>query len=360
MDNGSHLVEVRDLRTQFFTRDGIARAVNGVSFHVDRGEALGLVGESGCGKSVTALSIMGLVPSPGRVVGGEVLYGGRDLLKLREHDRERIRGNDIAMVFQDPISYLNPVMSIGRQIAEPLQIHKGMSKSTARKRALDLMQLVGIPGAAQRIDNYPHQFSGGMRQRVMIAMALSCEPKLLIADEPTTALDVTIQAQILELLQRLRADLGMALMLITHDLGVVAGIVDRVNVMYSGYIVETAPVRATFADPRHPYTLGLMASIPRVDQLRGDRLQPIQGVPPDLIDAPPGCPFEPRCPFSVHQSECDNPPLELKAPDHWAACWVDVRTAPRHDPGLTPPEDEAATTAAARSDALPAAIGARQ
>jgi len=333
MDTGSHLLEVRDLRTQFFTRDGIVQAVNGVSFHVDRGEALGLVGESGCGKSVTALSIMGLVPYPGRVMGGEVWYDGRDLVQLREPDREKIRGNEIAMVFQDPISYLNPVMPIGRQITEPLQIHKGMGKTAARKRALELMELVGIPGSAQRIDNYPHQFSGGMRQRVMIAMALSCEPKLLIADEPTTALDVTIQAQILELLQRLRTDLGMALILITHDLGVVAGIVDRVNVMYAGHIVETAPVGATYADPRHPYTLGLMGSIPRVDQLRGDRLQPIQGVPPDLIDYPEGCPFQPRCPFSVPQSTRENPPLELKAPDHWAACWVDVRTAPQHEPG---------------------------
>jgi oligopeptide transport system ATP-binding protein len=338
MTDQSHLLEVRDLRTQFFTRDGVVGAVNGVTFHVDRGEALGLVGESGCGKSVTALSIMGLVPRPGRVVGGEVWYGGRDQLALSESEREKIRGNEIAMVFQDPISFLNPVMPIGRQIAEPLRIHKGLGKGAARKRALDLMKLVGIPGADQRIDNYPHQFSGGMRQRVMIAMALSCEPKLLIADEPTTALDVTIQAQILELLQRLRAELGMALILITHDLGVVAGIVDRVNVMYAGYIVETAPVRATFADPRHPYTLGLMASIPRVDQLRGDRLRPIQGVPPDLIDTPAGCPFEPRCPYSVHQSSGENPKLELKAPEHWAACWVDVRTAPQHASGETPPE----------------------
>jgi oligopeptide transport system ATP-binding protein len=302
---------------------------------------------------------MGLVPRPGRVVNGEVWYGGRDQLKLSESEREKVRGNEIAMVFQDPISYLNPVMSIGRQIAEPLRIHRGMGKNAAKKRALELMKLVGIPGADQRIDNYPHQFSGGMRQRVMIAMALSCDPKLLIADEPTTALDVTIQAQILELLQRLRGEMGMALLLITHDLGVVAGIVDRVNVMYAGYIVETAPVGPTFADPRHPYTLGLMASIPRVDQLRGDRLNPIQGVPPDLIDAPEGCPFEPRCPFSVYKSSCDNPPLELKAPNHWAACWVDVRTAPRHEPGRTPPEDAPAATgpSARAGDAVPAVAG---
>jgi oligopeptide transport system ATP-binding protein len=296
---------------------------------------------------------MGLVPPPGRVVGGEVWYGGRDQLKLSENERQKIRGNEIAMIFQDPISYLNPVMSIGRQIAEPLQIHRGLSKVAARRRALELMQLVGIPAAAGRIDNYPHQFSGGMRQRVMIAMALSCDPKLLIADEPTTALDVTIQAQILELLQRLRKELGMALILITHDLGVVAGIVDRVNVMYAGYMVESAPVRDTFADPRHPYTLGLMASIPRLDQIRGDRLHPIQGVPPDLIDLSAGCPFEPRCPFSVYKSTCENPPLELKkAPDHYAACWVDVRVAPRHEPGATPAED--AGTGAAAAPALTA------
>jgi oligopeptide transport system ATP-binding protein len=360
MTDSTHLLEVRDLRTQFFTRDGIVNAVNGVSFHVDRGEALGLVGESGCGKSVSALSIMGLVPFPGRVVSGEAWYGGRDQLKLPESERRKIRGNEIAMIFQDPISYLNPVMSIGRQITEPLQIHRGMSRRAARNRAIELMKLVGIPAATTRVDNYPHQFSGGMRQRVMIAMALSCDPKLLIADEPTTALDVTIQAQILELLQRLRAELGMALMLITHDLGVVAGIVDRVNVMYAGYIVETAPVSDTFADPRHPYTLGLMASIPRLDQLRGSKLLPITGVPPDLLDLPPGCPFEPRCPYSVQRGVEENPPLELKAPRHWAACWVDVRTAPRHEPGVPAGGDASAATSAASAADRPAAAGTRR
>jgi oligopeptide transport system ATP-binding protein len=351
MPESEHLLSVRDLKTQFFTRDGVVGAVNGVTFHVDRGEALGLVGESGCGKSVSALSIMGLVPKPGRVVAGQVWYGGKDQLALAESEREKIRGNEIAMVFQDPMSFLNPVMSIGQQIAEPLRLHRHMGKGAARKRALELMKLVGIPGSEQRIDNYPHQFSGGMRQRVMIAMALSCDPKLLIADEPTTALDVTIQAQILELLQRLRSDLGMALILITHDLGVVAGIVDRVNVMYAGYIVETGTVGDTFADPRHPYTLGLMASIPRVDLVRGQRLLPVQGVPPDLIDTPPGCPFEPRCPFSVPQSPKENPKLELKAPNHWAACWADVRTAQRHPPGETPAEGAPVQPAAPAGDA---------
>jgi oligopeptide transport system ATP-binding protein len=333
MTQQGHLLEVVGLRTQFFTRAGVVHAVRGVSLHVDRGEALGLVGESGCGKSVTALSIMGLVPEPGRVVAGEVWFGGIDQLTLSETQRGHVRGNEIAMIFQDPLSYLNPVMSIGRQIGEALQIHRGMSRSAARKRAIELLKLVGIPGAESRVDNYPHQFSGGMRQRVMIAMALSCEPKLLIADEPTTALDVTIQAQILELLQRLRIELGMALILITHDLGVVAGIVDRVHVMYAGYTVESAPVDTIFDDPRHPYTLGLMASIPRLDAVRGSKLVPIQGVPPNLVDPGDGCPFEPRCPFSVDRSACENPPLEVVGPNHLAACWVDVRSAARHEPG---------------------------
>ena len=336
MLESSHLLEVRDLETQFFTRDGIAKAVNGVSFHVDRGEALGLVGESGCGKSVSALSIMGLVPSPGRVVRGEILYRGRNLVTLTEAERSSIRGNEIAMIFQDPISYLNPVMTIGRQISEPLQIHRGMQAKAARRRAIELLELVGIPAATRRVDDFPHRFSGGMRQRVMIAMALSCDPQLLIADEPTTALDVTIQAQILELLQRLRTDLGMALILITHDLGVVAGIVDRVNVMYAGHIVEASSVHDVFREPRHPYTLGLMGSIPRLDAPRGSRLHPVQGIPPTLIDAPPGCPFQPRCPYAIGRSETENPPLEMVGPAHWAACWVDVRTARAHAPAMTP------------------------
>jgi oligopeptide transport system ATP-binding protein len=336
MSESGPLLEVKDLQTHFFTRDGVAKAVNGVSFYVDRGEALGLVGESGCGKSVSALSILGLVPSPGRVVGGEIWFDGRNQVLLSEAERSTVRGNEIAMIFQDPISYLNPVMTIGRQVSEPLQIHRGMTSRAARRRAIEMLELVGIPAAARRVDDFPHQFSGGMRQRVMIAMALSCDPKLLIADEPTTALDVTIQAQILELLQRLRAELGMALILITHDLGVVAGIVDRVNVMYAGHIVEASPVDAVFREPRHPYTLGLMGSIPRIDAPRGSRLRPIHGVPPALIDPPPGCPFQPRCPYAVGRSETENPPLEMVGPAHWAACWVDVRTAPVHPPAMTP------------------------
>jgi len=332
----SHLLEVRDLHTHFATQDGLVQAVNGVSLYIDPGESLGIVGESGGGKSVTALSIMGLIPAPGRVVAGEVEFDGRDLLRLSEDERRHIRGNEIAIIFQDPMSYLNPVMTVGRQISEGLRLHKGMGRRAAHARAIDLMKLLGVPDATSGVDKYPHQFSGGMRQRVMIAMALSCEPKLLIADEPTTALDVTVGAQILELLQRLRSDLGMALVLITHDLGIVAGTVDRVNVMYAGQIAETASVDQTFADPRHPYTLGLLASVPRLDAPRGARLQPIPGVPPDLIDPLSGCPFFPRCPYSVERCVAVDPPLELVAPTHWTACWVDTGTAPRHVPGVAP------------------------
>src|ERR671936_209241 len=283
------LLEVRNLKTYFYTPDGVVKAVNGVSYTLDDGEALGLVGESGCGKSVSALSLMRLIPTPpGRIVEGEVVFDGRHLLKESDEDIRRVRGNDIAMIFQDPMTSLNPVLTIGRQISEALELHKGMSKSQARERTIELLELVGIPSARSRVDDYPHQFSGGMRQRVMIAMALSCEPKLLIADEPTTALDVTIQAQILDLIKRRREELGMAIIMITHDLGVVAGIADRINVMYAGYIVETGTVDEIFHNPRHPYTLGLLKSIPRLDEPRKEKLVPIEGLPPDLVDPPPG------------------------------------------------------------------------
>jgi oligopeptide transport system ATP-binding protein len=329
------LLDVRNLTTRFFTSAGAVHAVDGVSFSLAAGEAIGLVGESGCGKSVTALSIMRLVPSPpGRVVAGEVLFDGRDLLKLSDAELRRVRGGEVAMIFQDPMTSLNPVLPIGLQIAESLELHKGVGRAAARRRAGELLDLVGIPSASRRLDDYPHQFSGGMRQRVMIAMAISCEPKLLIADEPTTALDVTIQAQILDLLRRLRSQLGMALILITHDLGVVAGICDRVHVMYAGKIVEAAPVDDAFADPRHPYTLGLLGSIPRIDRPFGAKLTPIEGMPPDLIDDSGGCAFAPRCLYCVERSLREAPPL-LPVPgsevDHRAACWVDVRTA-RPDP----------------------------
>jgi oligopeptide transport system ATP-binding protein len=325
LDSKPPLLEVNDLRTQFFTQDGVVKAVNGVSFVLHEGEALGLVGESGCGKSVSALSLMRLIPNPpGRIVGGQVLFDGRDLLRIKEDDMRKVRGNDMAMIFQDPMTSLNPVLTVGRQIGEALELHKGMDGSAARRRTIELLELVGIPSASARVDDYPHQFSGGMRQRVMIAMALSCEPKLLIADEPTTALDVTIQAQILDLIKRLRQELGMAIIMITHDLGVVAGIADRINVMYAGYIVETGSVDEIFHNPRHPYTLGLLKSIPRLDEPRKEKLVPIEGLPPDLVDAPPGCPFQPRCVYAIERCGPENPSLEPVVPGHKIACWVDV------------------------------------
>jgi oligopeptide transport system ATP-binding protein len=319
------LLEVKNLKTWFYTPDGIVKAVNGVSFTLNEGEALGLVGESGCGKSVSAMSLMRLIPTPpGRIVEGEVLFDGKDLLKLNDEGIRRIRGNDIAMIFQDPMTSLNPVLTVGRQIGEALELHKGMNRDQARKRTVELLELVGIPAARSRVDDYPHQFSGGMRQRVMIAMALSCDPKLLIADEPTTALDVTIQAQILDLIMQLRRELGMAVIMITHDLGVVAGVADKINVMYSGYIVESAPAEELFSKPRHPYTLGLLRSIPRIDEPRKEKLIPIEGLPPDLIDAPAGCPFVPRCTYKVDRCVEENPSLEPVEPGHNIACWVDV------------------------------------
>jgi len=319
------LLEVKNLRTWFYTQDGIVKAVNGISYTLNQGEALGIVGESGCGKSVSAMSIMRLIPTPpGRIVEGEVIFDGRDLLKLSDDEIRRVRGNEIAMIFQDPMTSLNPVLTVSRQITEALELHLGMSASSARKRAIELLELVGIPSARSRVDDYPHQFSGGMRQRVMIAMALSCNPKLLIADEPTTALDVTIQAQILDLIKRLQQELGMSLILITHDLGVVAGLTDRINVMYAGYIVESAPTEVLFSDPRHPYTLGLLRSIPRIDEPRKERLIPIEGLPPDLVSPPQGCPFQPRCVYAVERCVPENPTLEPVQRGHTIACWVDV------------------------------------
>ncbi len=319
------LLEVRNLRTQFFTQDGVVNAVNGVSFTLNEGETLGIVGESGCGKSVSVLSLMRLVPQPpGRIVGGEVLFQGRDLLKVSEEEIRQVRGNKIAMIFQDPMTSLNPVLTIGRQISEALELHLGMTKEQARKRSIELLEMVNIPEAGARIDDYPHQFSGGMRQRVMIAMALSCNPQLLIADEPTTALDVTIQAQIIDLVKTLRKELGMAIIWITHDLGIVAGLVDRVQVMYAGYIVERAEVHEFYANPRHPYSLGLMGSLPRLDAKRREKLTPIEGLPPDLIVMPPGCPFYARCKYRIEQCLRENPPLRSIADGHEIACWVDV------------------------------------
>ena len=325
------ILEVADLRVELTSRGKTIQAVNDVSFSLDPGETLGLVGESGCGKTMTALALMRLVPSPqGRIVGGHARFEGRDLLAMSEGEIRQVRGNSIAMVFQDPMTSLNPVLPIGRQIGEALRVHRGLGRSAARKRTVELLKQVGIPSAPSRVDDYPHQFSGGMRQRVMIAMALSCEPRLLIADEPTTALDVTVQAQILELLKRLQSDLGMAMILITHDLGVIAGIADRVSVMYAGYIVETSAVDEVFRNPRHPYTLGLLRSVPNLVRGQRQRLQPIEGQPPDLTDLRPGCPFQTRCQFRVERCTQQNPELDEVLHGHSFACWVDVTGGDQH------------------------------
>ena len=318
------LLEVKALRTEFPTSDGIVHAVNGISYTVMPGEAIGLVGESGCGKTISALSVLQLVPKPGRVVGGEALFEGKDLLKMPPDQIRRIRGNEVAFIFQDPMTSLNPVLTVRTQMTEPLILHRGMDQAAADRRAIELLDLVEVPAARTRLRDYPHQFSGGMRQRVMIAMALACEPKLLIADEPTTALDVTIQAQILDIVTKLRREVGMALIMITHDLGVVAGICDRINVMYAGYIVERAPTQELFGNPRHPYTLGLLRSIPRMDVERKAKLIPIEGFPPDLITIGDKCPFQARCIYAVEKSEEENPPLQAVTADHDVACWVDV------------------------------------
>jgi oligopeptide transport system ATP-binding protein len=319
------LLQVDNLKTQFFTQDGVVKAVNGISFRLGHGETLGVVGESGCGKSITAMSIMRLIPQPpGKIVDGQVVFQGKDILKMSDEQVRDIRGNDIAMIFQDPMTSLNPVLTINRQISESLELHKGMSKNEARARAIELLKMVGIPNAEQRVDQYPHQFSGGMRQRVMIAMALSCDPLVLIADEPTTALDVTIQAQILDLMRKLQQERGTAVMLITHDLGVVAGMSDRINVMYAGAVAETAETEELFANPRHPYTLGLLNSIPRLDMRTKQKLDPIRGLPPDLIDLPDMCPFSPRCDFSEEICERRAPALREVGPGHQVSCWFDI------------------------------------
>ncbi len=316
------LLDVKNLKTQFFTQDGVVRAVDDVTFHINHGETLVIVGESGSVKSITDMSIMRLIPTPpGRIVNGSVNFEGDDVLTMSDEEMRSVRGNKIAMIFQDPMTSLNPVLNINRQIGETLELHLGMSKSQSRQRAIELLNMVGIPNAERRVDQYPHQFSGGMRQRVMIAMALSCNPKLLIADEPTTALDVTIQAQILDLMRGLQIEHNTALMLITHDLGVVAGMTDRVNVMYAGHIVETADTEELFANPRHPYTVGLLNSIPRLDAADKTKLDPIRGMPPDLLDLPDMCPFLPRCDYAREKCEQQNPPLLEVNADHRSACW---------------------------------------
>ena len=326
MDNkNSVLLQVQDLRTRFHIPEGTVFAVNGISFTIDEGETLAVVGESGCGKSVTMLSILGLIPiPPGEIVSGKALFHDKDLLKLSDSEFEHLRGEQLAMVFQDPMTSLNPVLTIGRQITETLRTHLGFSKKEAEERAVELLEQVGIPEAASRLGNYPHQFSGGMRQRVMIAIALSCSPSLLIADEPTTALDVTIQAQIVELVLHLREQLHMTIIWITHDLGVVAGMADRVLVMYAGFIVEEALVDDLYEHPYHPYTMALLGALPRVDRRRDHRLNSIPGAPPNLLVEPKSCPFTPRCTHVIDKCREENPPLVSVRANHKAACWVDV------------------------------------
>src|SRR5258706_9830443 len=317
------LLDVQGLETSFKTSEGIVHAVNGVSFNLKEGETLGVVGESGCGKSVTMLSILGLIPNPpGKVNAGSAEFFDRDLLKMSPDEIRAIRGAQIGMVFQDPMTSLNPVLTVGRQLVEPLMLHLGMTRKQADDRAAELLEMVGIPNAKDRLSDYPHQFSGGMRQRVMIAMAISCSPQLLIADEPTTALDVTIQAQITDLVKRLRSELGMAIIWITHDLGVVAGLAQRVIVMYGGFIIEEAQVNELFANPSHPYTIGLIGSLPRVDDSSDTKLVSIDGLPPMLFKKPTYCPFAPRCKWVMERCWSENPALEMVAPEHRVACWA--------------------------------------
>lgn len=322
----AHLLEVENLQTEFHTAEGVVQAVNGISYAIDQGEILGIVGESGSGKSVSVLSLLQLLPQPpAHIKGGTAVFDNRDLLQMSSPEIRAVRGNQISIIFQDPMTSLNPVLKIGKQIGEALQLHMGMNESQARQRAIELLTHVGIPMAEQRVDQYPHQLSGGMRQRVMIALGLSCNPRLLVADEPTTALDVTIQAQIIELVRNLQAETGMAVIWITHDLGVIAGLADKVVVMYSGHVVEYALVDDLYEDTRHPYTLGLLASLPAIGGDGAAELKTVRGTPPDLINLPPGCPFAPRCDYVIDQCLTQNPPLtQMGQRDHFAACWVDI------------------------------------
>jgi len=318
---------VQGLETQFKTPEGIVHAVNGVSIHLDEGETLGLVGESGCGKSVTMLSILRLIQSPpGQIVAGKAIFKGEDLLAMSQEEIRQVRGGQISMIFQDPMTSLNPVMNIGKQMAEPMLLHLGITPKEARERSIKLLESVGIPRAGERLKDYPHQYSGGMRQRVMIAMALSCNPQILIADEPTTALDVTIQAQIVDLVIRLRQELGMAIIWITHDLGVAASIANRIAVMYGGFIIEEAGVKELFANPSHPYTLGLLNSLPQIQRKGRQRLYSIEGMPPILLQTPKACPFAPRCRWVREKCWQQNPMLESIGENHKVACWVDTTT----------------------------------
>ena len=333
------LLEVKDLQTHFYTDEGVVKAVDGISYELNEGETLGLVGESGCGKSVSALSLMRLIPDPpGRIVGGEILLDGQDILSVSQNDMRRIRGGTMSMVFQEPMTSLNPVLTIERQLTETLQLHKGMSRHEAARESVELLAKVGIPDPLRRIRQYPHQFSGGMRQRVMIAIALSCNPRLIIADEPTTALDVTIQAQILELMQSLTSDLGVALIIITHNLGVVARYADRVNIMYAGKLIECGTAKEIYANPRHPYTVGLLKSVPRLDQPRRARLEPIDGQPPDMIHMPEGCAFRSRCRWAIERCATEAPALTQVNDEHTSACWQAHLLGPTAlEEAVTPP-----------------------
>lgn len=325
----NELLQVKDLHTSFFTHSGEVKSVRGITFDVKKGEAVGIVGESGCGKSVTMLSILRILSENGKVMNGQALFEGKDLIKMTEKQMLSIRGNEISMIFQDPMTSLNPVFTIGNQLIEPLVRHKGMTKAQAKNKAVQLLEFVGIPEARKRLDQYPHEFSGGMRQRAMIAMALACDPKLLIADEPTTALDVTIQAQILDLMKEFKTKINTSIILITHDLGVVADICDRINVMYGGRIVEQGSTRDIFYRPSHVYTLGLLGSIPNPDNQNKTRLVPINGQPPDLIKPPAGCPFTQRCKYAMRVCKEQMPPFYEISEGHKAACWLNHPGAPR-------------------------------
>jgi oligopeptide transport system ATP-binding protein len=321
------ILEVNNLKVRFRVKGGYVYAVNGITYQLNESESLGIVGESGCGKSVSVMSIMKLIDQPpGEITSGEILYMKRDLLKMTPNEIRQVRGKEIGMIFQDPMTSLNPVLTIGRQMTEVLQLHMLMDRKQAKARSAELLTMVGIPKAADRLDDYPHQFSGGMRQRVMIAMSLACVPQVLIADEPTTALDVTIQAQIVDLVRKLRDELGMAVIWITHDLGVVASFAQRVIVMYAGYIIEEATAKEVYANPAHPYTLGLLGSLPRVDKGERQRLVSIDGLPPTLGEEPKSCPFAARCTYVIDRCKQENPPLIPVGPEHRSACWVDVKT----------------------------------
>jgi len=327
------LLSIQGLRTQFHTTDGVVHAVDGLSLDIEPGTTLGIVGESGSGKSVTHLSFLGLIPRPpGKIAGGRALFKGRDLIQMKRGELRKIRGNDISVIFQDPMTSLNPFLRISRQMTEGLETHLGVSHREALSRSVELLRRVGIPSAANRIHQFPHQFSGGMRQRVMIAMALACEPSLLIADEPTTALDVTIQAQILDLLKDIQKDTGTAIILITHDLGVVAGMCSKIAVMYAGRIVEKADTKSLFSRPLHPYTYSLLQSIPRLDTKQKERLFSISGMPPDLVHNPPGCKFQPRCPFAVERCRKEDPELRQAAPGREIACIIDIEEELKKQP----------------------------